>query len=92
MEQTTQKFIALSFKQLINLTKKNYFSGNDEKKEEIANNFICDPQVSLDVLNRYYDMYKTKRYEDSIIYDSLENYYEHCNILYLLMKIKNFLN
>jgi hypothetical protein len=40
MEQTTQKSIAFSFKQLINLTRKKYFSETDGKKEDIANNFI----------------------------------------------------
>ena len=75
MKQTKQKSIAFSFKQLINLTRNKYFSETYEKKEEIANNFICDPDVSFDVLNRYYDMYITREAEDSIIYDSLENYY-----------------
>lgn len=73
MEQITQKSISFSFNQLINLTRKKYFSETDEKKEDIANNFICDPDVSFSVLNRYYEMYITKKTEDSIIYDSLEN-------------------
>ena len=87
MKQTKQKSIAFSFKQLINLTRNKYFSETYEKKEEIAKNFICDPDVSFDVLNRYYDMYIAKKAEDSIIYDSLENYYGI--IQYSLLNEKN---
>ena len=72
MEQATQKSIAFSFKQLINLTRNKYFSETNEKKEEIANNFISDHDVSFDVLNRYYKMYITKKAVDSTIYDSFE--------------------
>ena len=76
MNNTKQKSIAYSFNQLINITRKKYFSEKDVgKKEEIANIFICDPDVSFDVLNRYYDLYIKQSYDISTIYDCLENFY-----------------
>lgn len=68
---------AYSFKQLIKITKDNYFKEKElEKKEEIAVKFICDPDVSYNLLNEYISKYKKSNLELSSIYDSLETFYE----------------
>ena len=68
---------AYSFKQLIKITKDNYFKEKEmEKKEEIAVKFICDPDVSYNLLNEYISKYQTSNSDLSSIYDSLETFYE----------------
>ena len=74
------KSIAYSFSQLIKFQQENYESETDNKqKETIALKFICDPNISKDILNRYTNICKLDTKSDKntseIIFNTFENFY-----------------
>ena len=77
MKDAKKDSTAYSFKQLIKLNRDKYFKEKKiENKKDIATKFICDPDVSYDLLNGYISKYQTLKSERSPIYNSLEIFYE----------------
>ena len=88
MQNENTNTTVYSFKQLIKITKDHYFKETEiENKELIATKFICDPDVSYNLLSDYISKYTTSNSELSSFYDSLESFYEV--LQYSLPKEKN---
>lgn len=79
---------AYSFKQLIKLKKNQYLNETDfDAKQEIALKFICDPEVSSDLLDKCIDEFEKANEDPNSIYNSIDSIFS-C-LKYSLTKAKN---
>ena len=76
MEGSGKKIVAYSFSQLMVNKKKIYKQKTDiNEKETIVDKFICDPEISKDLLTKYLTMSKNGNLSD-IEKESLFNNFE----------------
>ena len=83
-----KKEVGYSFSQLIKIRKEEYFKKTLlDDKEDIATKFICDPDISCDLLNNYVNLRKSGEEKPSLIFENFNTFYH--TLQYSLPKEKN---
>ena len=86
--ESKQESKAYSFKQLIEIKKKEYLKEADfDKKEEIVSKFICDPEVSYNFLKESIENALKTKADPDTIFNNIDSYFS-C-LKYSLSKEKN---